>query len=394
MDRYRFKSAEAQELRLAFEEVTGEDLNWFWNEWYYNNGYPELDIRYEYDESAGKVKVILSQEQGSHLFKLPVTIDVYAGGAKQRYKVWSEEKTDTFLFSCPVRPDLVNVDADKVLLARKQDHKTIDNYIFQYSHAPLYMDRREAIEGCAKAQTTNDAAGKTLLAALKDKYYGLRIVAMQHLNLKDGNIRQAALPLLLNIAQHDPKAPARVVAIAILGKLKDAGHLPLFNRALSDSSYGVEAAALAGIAAQQPQEAYEKAKQLQQGARADLIQAICQVYATQGNRQDMQYIIYNLQHQSLNMKLAFLDPLLTAMEKATLPADTAKSYLDMIKTSAEAYNNKMAVQYVAGMLQDFAATCGNKAASAEGEAKSSLQFQADYARSLAGALAGNAGNPQ
>ena len=47
----KFKSAEAQHLRLAFEEVTGKDLNWFWNQWYYGSGHPKLDINYIYDDA-------------------------------------------------------------------------------------------------------------------------------------------------------------------------------------------------------------------------------------------------------------------------------------------------------------------------------------------------------
>ena len=45
----KFKSAEAHQLRLAFEEVTGHDLNWFFNQWYYGNGHPNVDISYNYD---------------------------------------------------------------------------------------------------------------------------------------------------------------------------------------------------------------------------------------------------------------------------------------------------------------------------------------------------------
>ena len=36
LEKNKFKTAEAHELRLAFEEVTGEDLNWFFNEWYFS----------------------------------------------------------------------------------------------------------------------------------------------------------------------------------------------------------------------------------------------------------------------------------------------------------------------------------------------------------------------
>ena len=42
----KFKNAEAHQLRLAFEEVTGKDLNWFFNQWYFGNGNPKLNITY------------------------------------------------------------------------------------------------------------------------------------------------------------------------------------------------------------------------------------------------------------------------------------------------------------------------------------------------------------
>src|SRR6478752_4833181 len=59
----KFKSAEAHNLRLAFEEVTGKDLNWFFNQWYYGSGHPILNISYDYDEAAKQVKVTIKQTQ-------------------------------------------------------------------------------------------------------------------------------------------------------------------------------------------------------------------------------------------------------------------------------------------------------------------------------------------
>ena len=45
----KFGTAEAQDLRLDFEAVTGQDLNWFWNQWYYGSGQPSFDISYSYN---------------------------------------------------------------------------------------------------------------------------------------------------------------------------------------------------------------------------------------------------------------------------------------------------------------------------------------------------------
>ena len=60
----KFKSAEAQQLRLAFEEVSGKDLNWYWNQWYYGAGNPNLDIVYSYDDATKKVQVIVKPDAG------------------------------------------------------------------------------------------------------------------------------------------------------------------------------------------------------------------------------------------------------------------------------------------------------------------------------------------
>ena len=178
-DRYlttkKFKSAEAHELRLAFEEVTGEDLNWYWNQWYYGSGHPIFDISYQYDDMKKAALVVISQTQKTgKIFRIPLAIDVYEGGNKTRHKVWVENENDSFYFPYSRKPELINVDGDKIVLCQKTDHKTLENFIYQYSHAGLYLDRREAIEFCAEHQ--DDPAAQALLRqAVKDRYAELRI---------------------------------------------------------------------------------------------------------------------------------------------------------------------------------------------------------------------------
>ena len=109
----KFGTGEAQKLRLAFESVTGQDLNWYWNEWYYGSGHPVFDISYAYDDANGKATVTVKQTQDQAPFKMPVTIDVYEGANKKRYNVWVQNRTDTFSFDYIKRPDLINFDGDK-----------------------------------------------------------------------------------------------------------------------------------------------------------------------------------------------------------------------------------------------------------------------------------------
>src|SRR5579872_518010 len=243
----KFKSAEAQNLRLAFEETTGQDLNWYWNQWYYGSGHPKLAIDYVYDDAAGKVQVIVNQTQETgKAFRLPVAIDIYNGAKKERHKVWIEDKADTFSFAYKNHPDLVNVDGDKILLCEKTDNKTLDNYIAQFKYAGNYVDRREAVEYCAAHQ--DDAKAADLLkAALKDRFYRIRNLTLNKLDLKSDASQAAFEPLIAEMAAHDPNRPVKAKAIELLGAYGNPQYKALFVKATSDSSYTVSGRALEAL---------------------------------------------------------------------------------------------------------------------------------------------------
>ncbi|HMF71424.1 MAG TPA: M1 family metallopeptidase, partial [Flavitalea sp.] len=243
----KFKAAEAHQLRLAFEEVTGKDMNWFWNQWYFSNGHPKLSIDYVYDDNAKKVSVIVKQTQTSgKVFKLPVAIDVYNGAKKVRHSVWVNNAVDTFTFSYTTRPELVNFDADKILLAEKKDNKTLDNYVHQYKNAGLYLDRREAIDFASKNQD-NPKAVAILKSSLKDKFFGLRTYALTKLDLKKDVVKTEMESTIADIAKNDPKPTTRGTAIGLLGNYDKPEYRSLFNKSLTDSSYTVSGYALESL---------------------------------------------------------------------------------------------------------------------------------------------------
>jgi aminopeptidase N len=235
-------------LRLALEEVSGLDLNWYFDQWYYSAGHPELNVSYHWDSATSTQTVYVRQTQTARLFSLPVAIDIYTGKKKTRYPVWIKDRSDTLVFHLASKPDLVNFDGDKVLLAKITDNKTPDELAFQYFNCPLYLDRLEAID-TARANQTNDAAQKILIAALRDKYYGLRIAAIHALDLKIESNLAAATPVLTDLAQTDPNTLARAAAILALGKLNRPEDRPIFDKALTSPSPAVQAAALTAIKA-------------------------------------------------------------------------------------------------------------------------------------------------
>ncbi|MGZ3923066.1 MAG: M1 family aminopeptidase [Flavisolibacter sp.] len=245
LNTYKYKAAEAQELRLAFEEVTGKDLNWFWNQWYYGSGHPKLNITYSYDNSAKQARVIVEQTTDK-VFTLPVKIDVWNGTAPVSYNVWVKNKIDTFSFSSPSKPSLINFDADKKLLAEKTENKTLDEYLFQYKNARNYVDRREAIDAARKKQEETTAA-EILMAAMRDKFAPLRVYAISALDVSIGQTKNAAEPILFELAQKETERTVKAAAIAKLGNYKFAKYNSLFRNAINDSSYTVAGNALEAL---------------------------------------------------------------------------------------------------------------------------------------------------
>jgi len=300
---HKFQSAEAQQLRLAFEEVTGQDLNWFWNQWYYGSGQPTLDINYNYDN--GRARVIVDQTQTSgKIFKVPVAIDVYSEGAhKKRYKVWLENKSDTFYFTSDKKPSFINVDADKVLLAVKTDHKSAEEFEQQYKYAPNYLDRREALEYFA------DNKLSTLSIGLNDKYSGLRLFTLE--NLEEAN--SFHVPLVLSViermADKDPDKKVQAKALELLAKLADKKYQPLFEKHVNDSSYSVCGAALQGLTNLEPSQAYTLAKKYSNDALGKLGEVVAEIISKNGSEDDFNLLLTQFKNEPFSenkIKSAFI----------------------------------------------------------------------------------------
>ncbi|MEZ2338516.1 M1 family aminopeptidase [Mucilaginibacter sp. RCC_168] len=298
-----FKNGEAQQLRLALEEASGLDLNWYFNQWYYGAGHPILTISYKWDDATKTQTVYLQQNQDGQTFKLPMAIDIYAGGKKERHKVWMNDKADTLTFHLATKPDLVNVDGDKILLAKKTDNKSIEEFSYQYFNAPLYMDRFEAIEAAATNQKEK-ANQKIIIAALKDKYYGLRIKAIRALNLTNDDIRTAAQPVLASLAQTDDNNLAKAAAISALGKLNASGNITLFKQALNSESYAVQGAALTALSQVDAPEALKQAKAFEKDNKGALTTAIFSLYATKGGTAEWPYVFDTFKNGTINNKFA------------------------------------------------------------------------------------------
>ena len=306
----KFKPVESHQLRLSFEEVTGKDLNPFWNQWFFGAGHPTLDVNYTYDNAAKQVQVIVKQTQaGDKVFVLPTAIDVWRGNNKMRYNVVADSKVDTFYIPSATKPDLVNFDADKILLGTRTETKTMDEYFHQYRYGN-YVDRREAIDAAAKKQEEIRAV-EIMTAALNDKYDGLRTYTINKLDLRREGLKAVAEPILMNLAQKDSKRTVRAAAIAKLGDYRQAKYNNLFKSALNDSSYSVAGNALEALGKTDSLAAFNEAKRLAASeTKGDLADAISKSLIKYGDESAGDIILSNFEKMPVGQgKFEALQPL-------------------------------------------------------------------------------------
>ncbi|WP_201978389.1 M1 family metallopeptidase [Hymenobacter rubidus] len=319
-----FGNGESHQMRLAFEAVSGQDLNWFYNQWYFAPGHPVVTIDYAWDTARKTQSVTVKQTQAGQTFQLPFTIDYYVGGKVLHQAVTMTEATQTFSMALPARPELVNVDANKKTLWLKTDNKPIAEYVYQYSHAPLFVDRLEAVAAAAKEQTTNAAARGVLLAALNDKFYMVRQGALEALNLEDKTVAKAAAPALRKLAATEKNTIVMAQLLKALGEAKDKKDEKLFSQQLNSLSYGVQGAALGALAAVQPTQALARAKALEGDSHSALTQAVVATYAQAGGAAEWPFVRDKFDAARVQGKFNLAEPLANMMGRLDDPAAFAE----------------------------------------------------------------------
>ncbi|MES2395909.1 MAG: M1 family aminopeptidase [Bacteroidota bacterium] len=342
----KFTSVEIHNLRLAFEQVTGEDLNWFFNQWFLSSGHPDLIITTNYDFAGKKQKVEIKQMQDlskTPLFKLPMAIDIYANGQKTRHKITVTKANETFEFDANTKPDLVNVDAEKMLLCTKFEEKTIKELAFQYQHAPLYLDRSEALAELAK-NAKDSIATEIIISALQDKFWSIREDAIYNLkNIAPGREKQIK-ELLVQLVKTDKKSSVRAASIAYLSAFyKDEDLQTLYKTALNDRAYSVLGASLAAIAKANAQEGIKLAKQFENEKSNDVLFAIAELYANYGTDENNDFFVKSADKFAGFSKIGFVSLYGLYLKKIT-NNEIINSGVQVLKGIAEDEN---AIRWVA-----------------------------------------------
>ncbi len=277
----KYKSAEFHQLRMAFEDVSGEDLNWFFNQWYLGSAHPVLDVKQTKDEVKQTVTISIDQKQNlemASIFKLPLEIAVFDSKGKHSHKVIADNLHNEFTFSYEGDLKCVITDDQQMLLAKVREEKPAYQYVYQYYNGKTYKARKDALQFGVKG--SDSTSQQLVLDAMNDPFWYIRSLAIEKANkLKEEN-KLKGIDLLKGLAKNDPNSQVRSSALSFLAKnLEDNELETLLTSCLqTEQSYSVISTILRDLGQKNPTLAMEKAKVFESENSSKMLAGIGQLY--------------------------------------------------------------------------------------------------------------------
>jgi aminopeptidase N len=258
LKKFAFGVAETNDLKVAIEEATGRNLHWFFEQWLYRAGYPELEVAYEWQREQKMLRLSVKQTQqeadkDAPCFRLPVEIEIVTAEAgevieterRARYRVVVEKAEQDFYFPCESKPRLVVFDKGHRIFKLMRFPKSAQELIYQLTHEDDVLGRVRA------ARELSAFKGEETVQALRgaltgEDFWAVRMSAALSLGEIGGDGARAAL-----IAAYRAERQARVRrgCLVALGHFKDDAAVDCLREALDrDESYFVAVAAARALA--------------------------------------------------------------------------------------------------------------------------------------------------
>jgi aminopeptidase N len=370
LEENKFSSVEIHNLRLAFEKVTGEDLNWFFNQWFLDKGHPEIEINYDYSDSLKQEKVTIEQKQdfsSTPLYKIPLDVDIYENGKAKRQRITISDAKQEFVFNVSSKPDLVNVDAEKMLLCKKKDNKSLAEFIYQYKNAPLYFDKYEALQKVGGSYDADSDAGMLMEDALSNSFPGIRILAIKNIGPLARHKKEVAKSKLVQLARTDEKASVRAEALKALSKyFKDDDLKLLYREKINDRSYNVATEALVSLTVLSPAEGLQLSSELENDSSSYILDVVANVYAEYGGRKHNDFFVRTYPKIESAYRYEFIMQYGAYLRKADIDivADGIKFMVDKAR-NAEPWHLRLSAMQSLTAIEETLKTKSEKLATSE-----------------------------
>ncbi|MBI3500184.1 MAG: M1 family metallopeptidase [Bacteroidetes bacterium] len=278
LETHSYSNVDSEDLLVACEEVTGMQLDWFWDEWIYRGGEPNFQVVFrDITENSGDKNALhyseflvqqvqeqteisgLPQAGGnksnavssdpfvqekennsatpSGLWKMPIWFEVhYTDGTLDKKQIRIEQQTEIIRLPIPAgkKIDFALFDPDNEVLKNVSFNKSFDMLKAQAMKSASVLDRYDAL--VAMNDIDIERKRDFLIAAYnKADFYSLKSEIIKQLS--HDNHKQSMT--LIKNALSDADVHVRKAVIDNIRELREEDMLPEVEKLLKDPSYDI-----------------------------------------------------------------------------------------------------------------------------------------------------------
>lgn len=249
LQRYRYSTAELSSLRTCFEEVTGEDLNWFFNQWFFQEGHAGIVV----NQSRVGNTVTIKVKQVDKVYKLPFQVQI---GLNRVENIMVTRDTQTFVFTQVGEEDMVVFDGQNQFIGEMSIVKSVKEWKLQFAQTRLAHHKIEAFNQLISSTKISSEKAQLCKSMIYHSFRKCRQVGMAA--LYDEEVTEADMePMrshIIEMGTMDPNSKVRNEVVRVLTRLKEEKTIA---RMLNDSSYVVAKRALLAYGTLNKKAAYE-----------------------------------------------------------------------------------------------------------------------------------------
>jgi aminopeptidase N len=126
---HKYSTALTTDFQAAAEQVSGQQLGWFFNQWIYAAGWPIYNYVWNYQPVTGgqyDVFVKINQAQSGQVFNMPIDMAVQAGGTTQTFRVVIDSTQKQFTFRVASQPTGFVLDPNEWVLKQANGSLSVE----------------------------------------------------------------------------------------------------------------------------------------------------------------------------------------------------------------------------------------------------------------------------